>query len=239
MLSAVENYKMDSDCVDECATKPEYTEIIFVRHGETTCNASGIFQGQSESELNELGWRQANAVAERLAKEPNISALYSSDLKRALDTATTIGQKCGLQVKSNSAWRERHLGKLQGLSRKEAALLEPLAYQAFVSHDKDRVIPGEGESINQLYLRSKSALEEITNNHRGERVIVVTHGGVLRALCKFVGERSSPGKVLNTSINVIRRYENGDWAAPCWGDTTHLNGVGFLSSGFGGDSQSG
>lgn len=225
--------------MDECATKPEYTEIIFVRHGETTCNASGIFQGQSESELNELGWRQANAVAERLAKEPNISALYSSDLKRALDTATTIGQKCGLQVKSNTAWRERHLGKLQGLSQKEAALLEPLAYQAFVSHDKDRVIPGEGESINQLYLRSKSALEEITNNHRGERVIVVTHGGVLRALCKFVGERSSPGKVLNTSINVIRRYENGDWAAPCWGDTTHLNEVGFLSSGFGGDSQSG
>jgi len=232
---------MDFDCADESATKSEssgITEIIIVRHGETICNASGIFQGQSEAELNELGWRQANAVAERLAKESKISALYSSDLKRALDTATTIGQKCGLQVISNPAWRERHLGKLQGLNRREAALLEPLAFQAFASRNKDQVIPGEGESINQLYLRSKSALEEITNNHRGERVIVVTHGGVIRALWKIVGERSPPGMVLNTSINVIRRHENGSWDVPCWGDITHLNGVGFLSSGCGGDSQS-
>lgn len=233
---------MDCDGADKSAKMPEHSgfaEIILVRHGETICNASGIFQGQSEADLNELGWKQANAVAERLAKEPKFSALYSSDLKRALDTATTIGQKCGLQVILNPAWRERHLGKLQGLSRREAPLLEPSAFQAFVSHNKDQVIPDEGESINQLYLRSKFALEEITNNHKGERVIVVTHGGVLRSLWKFVGERSPPGKVLNTSINVIRRYENGSWDVPCWGDTTHLNGVGFLSSGFGGDSQSG
>uniref|UniRef100_A0A0D6R355 Histidine phosphatase family protein n=1 Tax=Araucaria cunninghamii TaxID=56994 RepID=A0A0D6R355_ARACU len=234
---------MDSNYPDENALKVErsgITEVILVRHGETSWNSDGILQGQLESELNELGWRQAEAVAERLAKESSISALYSSDLKRALDTATIISQKCGLQVIPNSAWRERHLGKLQGLSRREAPFLDPVAFQAFTSHKKwNNPIPGGGESCDQFYDRSTSALEEIANKHRGERVLVVTHGGVFRMLWEFVGGKSSPGKILNTAVSVIRKDENGSWSVHSWGDTSHLNGVGILKSGFGGDSESG
>ncbi|KAH9317824.1 hypothetical protein KI387_019593, partial [Taxus chinensis] len=234
--------RMDCNCPDENALMSEQsviTDVILVRHGETTWNYGGIYQGQSESDLNDLGWRQAKAVAERLAKDSKISALYSSDLKRAFDTATTIGEKCGLQVIQNSAWRERHLGKLQGLSRSEAHLLEPAAFQAIASHRDNQPIPGGGESLNQLYDRTTSALEEIANNHKGERVVVVTHGGVLRTLWTYAGGESTPGRVLNASINVFRKHENGNWFVHSWGDTTHLNGVGVLRSGFGGDRVSG
>ncbi|XP_057827779.1 phosphoglycerate mutase-like protein 4 [Cryptomeria japonica] len=233
---------MDCNCPDENASMMEEsqtTEVILVRHGETTWNFGGILQGQLESELDELGWRQAKAVAERLAKEPKISALHSSDLKRALDTATTIAEKCSLQVIKNSAWRERHLGKLQGLSRREAPVLEPTAFQAFTSHEEDQTIPGGGESLNEFYDRTTSALEEIGKNHRGERVVVVTHGGVIRMLLNFAAGKSTPGIISNASINVIRKHENGAWFVHSWGDKTHLNGVGVLNSGFGGDRESG
>lgn len=234
---------MECDRPDANASNLEcfgMTEVILVRHGETTSNFDGIYQGQSDSELNELGWTQAKAVAARLARESKISALYSSDLKRAFDTATIIGQKCGLQVVTNPAWRERHLGKLQGLSWREAPSVEPVAYRAFTSHKKsDQAIPGGGESWNQFYDRTTPALEEIANKHRGHRVVVVTHGGVLRTLWDFAGGKSSPGRVLNTSVNVLRKRENGEWFVNSWGDTSHLNEVDVLSSGFGGDKESG
>eukprot|EP01018_Ginkgo_biloba_P036270 Gb_37340 [translate_table: standard] len=233
---------MDHSCANESTSKAvctSVTEIIFVRHGETTWNASGILQGQSESELTDLGKKQAIAVADRLAKETGITAVYSSDLIRAVDTAKIIAQKCGLQVQLSPAWRERHLGKLQGLSRHEASSKEPEAYRAFASPKKDQLIPGGGESLNQLYVRSRSALDEIANNHKGQKVVVVTHGGVLRALWKFAGGKSSPGKVLNASINVFQRSENDSWVVHTWCDTTHLDGVGVLTSGFGGDRESG
>ncbi|KAF6172415.1 hypothetical protein GIB67_025920 [Kingdonia uniflora] len=82
-----------------------YAEIIVVRHGETAWNADGKiqvlsaafdFKGHLDVELNEAGRQQATAVAHRLSKEPKISAIYSSDLKRALETAQIIADSCGI-----------------------------------------------------------------------------------------------------------------------------------------------
>ncbi|KAA3461292.1 phosphoglycerate mutase-like protein 4 isoform X1 [Gossypium australe] len=72
-----------------------YTEIIVVRHGETAWNATGRIQGHMDVELNEVGRQQAASLAERLSRVPEISAIYSSDLKRALETAETIVATCG------------------------------------------------------------------------------------------------------------------------------------------------
>eukprot|EP00252_Welwitschia_mirabilis_P004511 TRINITY_DN14847_c0_g1_i1.p1 TRINITY_DN14847_c0_g1~~TRINITY_DN14847_c0_g1_i1.p1 ORF type:complete len:232 (+),score=65.87 TRINITY_DN14847_c0_g1_i1:149-844(+) len=215
------------------------TEIFFVRHGETTHNLAGILQGQLEAKLNELGWKQAYAVAERLAKESKISALYSSDLKRAFDTASVIAEKCNLKVIAHPAWRERHLGKLQGLKRKEAPLLEPEAFCAFVCDEGDKEIPGGGESYNQLFSRVVTALEDIAEKHRGAKVVVVTHGGTLSAIWQFVQGKRSTGKASNTSINVIHSYKDGKWVVHNWGDTSHLKDVGFTTSAIGGDRESG
>ncbi|ESR39084.1 hypothetical protein CICLE_v10026175mg [Citrus x clementina] len=218
---------------------PDYCEIIVVRHGETPWNVQG--KVQLDVELNEVGREQAVSVAERLAKEFKISVIYSSDLKRALETAQTIANRCGgLKVIEDPELRERHLGDLQGLVFREAAKVCPIAYQAFLSGKTDQDIPGGGESLDQLYRRCTSALQRIARKHIGERIVVVTHGGVIRTLYQRACPNKKPeGKVLNTSINIFRLTEKNKWVLKTWGDVSHLNQTGFLKSGFGGDSTSG
>ncbi|MCO5607220.1 hypothetical protein L7F22_061413 [Adiantum nelumboides] len=120
--------------------------------------------------------------------------------------------------------RERHLGKLQGLSRKDARLLEPEAYKVFMAQRGDEPIPGGGESLNELRKRSILSLEKISEKHLGERVVVVTHGGVLHALHHHVTGKPPPGKVLNTSINVFEISNQKVWTLQSWGDVLHLTG---------------
>ncbi|KAM7263445.1 hypothetical protein ACFE04_001128 [Oxalis oulophora] len=220
---------------------PNIAEIIVVRHGETEWNADGRLQGHLDVMLNDVGRQQAVLVAERLSREPRISAVYSSDLKRASETAETIATRCGVQeVVRDPDLRERHLGELQGLVYKEASVSNPKACQAVSSHRTDKEIPGGGESIDQLFHRCSSAMERISQKHKGERVVVVTHGGVVRSLYdRACPNGRSKGKVLNTSINIFHLSDPNKWVLKSWGDVGHLDGVGYLQSGFGGDRTSG
>ncbi|XP_022740502.1 phosphoglycerate mutase-like protein 4 isoform X2 [Durio zibethinus] len=217
-----------------------YAEIVVVRHGETEWNADARIQGHLDVDLNEAGKQQAASLADRLSKEPKISAVYSSDLKRALVTAETIAARCGgLQVITDADLRERNLGDLQGLILHEAAKLSPKAYKAFLSHRTDQDIPGGGESLDQLYHRCTSSLQRIGRKHKGERVVVVSHGGVIRSLYKRACPDGKPGgKVLNTSVNIFHLSDE-DWTIKTWGDVSHLEQTGYLKSGFGGDKTSG
>ncbi|KAF5451344.1 hypothetical protein F2P56_026457 [Juglans regia] len=227
--------------VDSSVLNPIYAEIVVVRHGETEWNADGRIQGHLDVELNDSGRQQASAVADRLSREGKISVVYSSDLKRALETAQIIATCCGgLEVIKEPDLRERHLGDLQGLVLREAAKLSPEAYRAFLNHKTDQEIPGGGESLDQLYERCTSSLERIGRKHKGERVVVVTHGGVVRSLYKRACPNGrSRGKVLNTSVNILHLSDGDEWTIKSWGDVSHLNQTGFLESGFGGDKTSG
>ncbi|KAL8199351.1 hypothetical protein R6Q57_012919 [Mikania cordata] len=219
-----------------------YTEIVVVRHGETEWNAEKRIQGHLDINLNDVGRQQAIAVAERLSGESKISAIYSSDLKRALETAETIASKCGgLQVIQDPNLRERNLGDLQGIVYDDAPKMKTKAYVALQSNGRDVEIPGGGESLNQLYKRCTDSLQAIGNKHRGERVVVVTHGGVIRALHHRAssGKGHRAGKVLNVSVNVLHLSDPDNWVIKSWGDVSHLNGAGYLDSGFGGDQTSG
>ncbi|KAL0350630.1 UNVERIFIED_CONTAM: Phosphoglycerate mutase-like protein 4 [Sesamum radiatum] len=217
-----------------------YAEIIVIRHGETEWNADRRIQGHLDVNLNDVGRQQAAAVADRLSREPKVSAVYSSDLKRAFDTAEIIAKSCGvLEVTKDPDLRERHLGDLQGVIFHEAAKVNPEAHKAFVSNQKDQEIPGGGESFNQLYERCTLALQRIANKHRGERVVVVSHGGTIRALHKKASPHRGPtARVLNTCVNVFH-VSDKEWSIKSWGDVSHLDQTGFLESGFGGDKHSG
>ncbi|KAE8655139.1 Phosphoglycerate mutase-like protein 4 [Hibiscus syriacus] len=249
----------NSSCMDG-----SYAEIVVVRHGETEWNADRRIQGHLDVELNEAGKQQAVLVADRLSKEPKISAVYSSDLKRALVTAETIAARCGGLERLARAWkslalyvgllsfllvanqvitdpdlRERNLGDLQGLVFREAAKLSPKAHKAFLSHRTDQDIPGGGESLDQLFQRCTSSLQRIGKKHKGERVVVVSHGGVIRSLYqRACPNGKSGGKVLNTSVNIFHLSDE-EWAIKSWGDVSHLHQTGYLKSGFGGDKTSG
>ncbi|KAJ0457664.1 putative phosphoserine phosphatase [Helianthus annuus] len=228
---------VEHDSVDR-----SFTEIIVIRHGETEWNAEKRIQGHLDIDLNDVGRQQALAVAERLSRESKISAVYSSDLKRALETAETIASRCGgLQVIQDPNLRERHLGDLQGLVYSDAPKMKTKAYEALQSHGNDVEIPGGGESLNQLYKRCTNSLQAIGSKHRGERVVVVTHGGVIRALHEraSLGTGRRAGRILNVSVNVLHLSDPDKWVIKSWGDVSHLNGAGYLDSGFGGDRTSG
>ncbi|XP_050372657.1 phosphoglycerate mutase-like protein 4 [Argentina anserina] len=219
----------------------EYAEIMVIRHGETAWNADGRIQGHLDVELNDAGRQQAAVVADRLSKEDAISHVYSSDLKRAYETAQIIAARCGgLNVVTDPDLRERHLGDLQGLVFRDAAKLSSKAFQAFNSHRTCQDIPGGGESLDQLYDRCTAALERIGGKHKGERVVVVTHGGVIRSLYqRACPNGKSIGKVTNTSINTFHLYDEDKWIIKSWGDVSHLKETDYLESGFGGDGTSG
>ncbi|KAL2552864.1 Phosphoglycerate mutase-like protein 4 [Forsythia ovata] len=207
--------------------KSDYTEIIVIRHSETDWNADGRIQGQLDVDLNDVGMQQGAALAARLSKETKISAVYSSDLKRAFVTAEIIAQCCGMLVPvKDPDLRERHMGDLHGIVFNEADKIKPEAHKAFVSLKRDQEIPGGGGSRNQIYDRCTSALHRIAKKHRGERVVVVTHGATIEQIHRRGSSNGmSSGKVLNTSVNVFHLSEEDKWSIISWGDVSHLDGV--------------
>ncbi|XP_021714263.1 phosphoglycerate mutase-like protein 4 [Chenopodium quinoa] len=215
------------------------TEIIVVRHGETEWNALGKMQGQTDTDLNEVGRRQAVMVAERLSRDPNISAIYSSDLKRALKTAETIASRCGLEVVEDKDLRERHIGDLQGLTIIESPKINPVAFEALRSPRNDQEIPGGGESRDQLIRRCTSSMQRIAEKHRGARVVVVTHGAVIDKLYKRAIPGGTAGRLWNTSINIFQLSEGDKWSIKLWNDKSHLRETEYLESASGGGDASG
>ncbi|XP_039835553.1 uncharacterized protein LOC120696648 isoform X3 [Panicum virgatum] len=153
----------------------EFTEVVVVRHGETSWNASRIVQGQMDPDLNEIGREQAVVVAHRLSREAKPAAIYSSDLKRAAETAEIIAKVCDVSnLVLNEALRERHMGYLQGLKWDDAVNKNPDVFRGFdifkITEGSDpdsrnQEIPGGGESLNQLTERCVSYLNKIAQEH--------------------------------------------------------------------------
>lgn len=199
------------------------THLIVVRHGESAWNVEGRYQGQLDSALTDNGLRQSRELAARLARE-KLSALHSSDLGRAMQTAEIIAKYTSLAIVTCSGLRERHLGIFQGLLKREIQQRFPDEYRSFKGTDPDYVIR-EGESAAQAATRIISALESIAQQHAGQRIVVVTHGGVASALVRHtLGiPLGAPRRFErpNASYNAFW-YEDGKWFLETWGDVSHL-----------------
>lgn len=203
------------------------TQLVAIRHGQTQWNIAGIRQGHLDSPLTETGVAQANALAKRLAHE-SFSALYSSDLGRAVGTATTIATMTGHEVVTDARLRERHLGIFQGLSGEEIKEKYPEEYRSHRSMGPDYVIPG-GESVRQQVQRNVECLTAIAKNHTGETIVAVTHGGVLSGFFRHTLSipLGAPRRFefVNAGLNVFI-YDSGDWFLQTWGDISHLGAAG-------------
>jgi probable phosphoglycerate mutase len=160
------------------------TRIILMRHGETDWNTAGRLQGQSDTPLNALGRVQAQRAAQRLAREP-VTAVYASDLARAFETASIIGQALGLGVRTSQRLRERRYGAWEGLTALEIQARYPEGFAAWRARSMDFAPPG-GETRTQLLSRALSELHTIASRHPGEVVVVVTHGGLCYVLLAHV-----------------------------------------------------
>ena len=199
------------------------TQIIIVRHGQTEWNIKGIPQGYLDSPLTPRGLAQAKALGQRLARE-NFTALYSSDLGRAVQTAVEISNVTGHGIITDARLRERHLGIFQGLNGEEIVAKYPEERRLMRSQGPGYVIPG-GESMVQQVERNIACLNELAARHEGEQIVVVTHGGVVSAFFRHTLEISLEAprrfEFVNAGINVFVRDE-GNWMLLTWGDVSHL-----------------
>jgi len=153
------------------------TKLYLVRHGQSAGNAEGRFGGHSATPLSKLGLRQAEATAKLLANE-GVNAIYTSDLHRAVQTAEPLAELTGLNIQPTSAFRERNVGVLEGLTFDESKETFPKDYYALVNRSVHHVITN-GESYRHLLRRSTNELWDILRKHVGERVAIFSHTGAI------------------------------------------------------------
>lgn len=167
------------------------THVLLIRHGQSRGNAEGRFGGHTDTPLSARGRRQSEATAKALASE-KFSAIYSSDLKRAVETATPLARLTGAPLETSDAFRERSVGVMEGLTFEEAAAQYPEQYAALLHRDFEHVLLG-GESYRQTLDRASKKLDEVIEKHKGGRIAVFTHTGAICILIlHLMGALDSP-----------------------------------------------
>ena len=193
----------------------ELQEMLLVRHGESTANAKGIWQGQMEFPLSERGRAQASLAGHGLSSEP-FEGLYSSPLSRAFETAEIIRDRSGFagQVVPVDGLSERNGGILEGHTWAEQEHRNPeLAKKFLAIPEEERWALVGAETDEEVIARFEEALSSIRAHHPGPtRIVVVSHGGVMRAfLRKLFGPEVLPGaqRAANASITRLQWGETG------------------------------
>jgi 2,3-bisphosphoglycerate-dependent phosphoglycerate mutase len=156
--------------------------LFLIRHGESSWNTLGLAQGHNDrARLTRRGRRQAAAAAERFRAHP-VRALYSSDLRRALETAAAFSEVLGLPVLADARLRERGLGVLEGTP---STAISPAALGLADGRvaDPDARPPG-GESVRDLFRRAAAFCDDLAA--AAGDVVVVAHGGTLRVLGAYL-----------------------------------------------------
>ena len=193
----------------------ELQEMLLVRHGESTANAKGIWQGQMEFPLSERGRAQASLAGGGLSSEP-FEGLYSSPLSRAFETAEIIRDRARFagQVVPVDGLSERNGGILEGHTWAEQEHRNPeLAKKFLAIPEEERWALVGAETDEEVIARFEEALSSIRALHPGgSRIVVVSHGGVMRAfLRKLFGPEVLPGaqRAANASITRLQWGETG------------------------------
>jgi broad specificity phosphatase PhoE len=206
------------------------TQVLLIRHGQSEGNAAGRFGGHTATPLSARGLKQAEATAKTLSSE-SVTAIYSSDLPRAIETANPLSILTGLPIQTSEAFRERSVGVMEGLAFEEAADQHPEQYAALLRRDFDHVLVG-GESYRQLLDRAWGKLDEVISQNQNGRIAVYSHTGTICILAlHLMGALDAPElkPVWISSSNCgITRFElrdDGFVRVLSVNDTRHLIGL--------------
>lgn len=181
------------------------TRVLLIRHGETDWNTTGRWQGRAPVPLNETGLEQSDRLARYLAAQgPRLDALYSSDLKRAVQTAEAVAASLGLDVRPEPRLREIDLGDWQGLTREEAERWDGERYTVYASDRRQHPIPN-GESWEQVQTRARAVFDNLTAHHAGQTIGLVSHGGTIGRLIESLFAGIERPSLSNTSITILER----------------------------------
>ncbi len=209
------------------------TRILAIRHGETLWNVDTRIQGHLNIDLNETGRWQAERVGHALAEEP-IHAIYSSDLRRAFETAQAIAMAPArlaarsptpLQVTPHVQLRERHFGHLQGKTWAQIETDWPEECKLWRGRDPHWA-PEGGESLTALSERIRECVNALASQHLGEQIVLVAHGGVMDALYRLATNQSVEAPrtwhLGNAAINRLLWTPQG-LSLVGWGDVSHFD----------------
>lgn len=191
-------------------------QLGWIRHGRTDWNAAGKIQGQTDIPLNEEGKAQARRLAERLLQEgADWTAVVSSDLQRAQQTAAILAEKLGIRLLApDERLRERNYGLIEGTTEEER--LERWG------PDWRQMELGQ-ESNEAMKARGLAYVEELLAAvGREDKVLVVTHGGFLTQLLHALCSGLDNSYIGNLSYSVMSLQENGGWQSVLHNCTAHL-----------------
>jgi probable phosphoglycerate mutase len=204
------------------------TELLLIRHGETDWNRALRFQGHIDVPLNDMGQTQAQRLSQHLQTGDWAQALHlhSSDLTRAMQTAQAL-VRAHRAVQPQASLREQGFGIFEGKSVAELQQDMPELWQQWRRFEADFELPG-GESTRRFHARIMRALSDLAQTHRRERLVIVTHGGVLDMLWRTVHGLSLDGYrqcvIPNAGINHVA-WEGGRWRIIDWARVDHLQGL--------------
>jgi len=204
------------------------TDIILIRHGETDWNRVRRLQGHWDIALNELGHRQASALALALSSEKP-TAIYASDLQRARDTAQAVADRHQITVSIDARLRERCYGAFEGLLYDDIDGHFPQAFAQWQARELHARFPAgerQAETLHEFSARAVAVVTELAQRHDSEKIIIVSHGGVLDCVYRaaygmdLLVERQFDMK--NAAIN--RLHWNGTQMTVLqWADVAHLD----------------
>lgn len=197
------------------STLPPALELVLVRHGQSEADLLKVIECNADFALTNTGLIQARRLAAGFAdRDWNFSALYSSPLQRAQQTAALLSDALVLSVKTEPRLAEKNVGVIAGLSREEADTRYPDPPGGRLPHQA--MGGGTGESLLSFKFRVHEALWELRERHGGERICVVAHGGVIDEALRLM--LSSPVQV---------RFASGDaaWHHLRWGESVSVLGL--------------
>ncbi len=198
-------------------------QLYLVRHGQTDWNLQHRFQGQADVPLNKTGEDQVQKIAQRLSKI-KIDAIYSSDLRRTVQTADRIASYHEVNCVTDLRWRELSFGAWEGLTYDEIKAKEPELLEKWQTDPLNAAAPS-GETLQQLAMRVDSALEDLRADHEDQTVLLTVHGGTIQALlCLALGIELNhywQFSVSSASLSEITFYTRGA-IINLFNDTSHL-----------------
>lgn len=202
------------------------TRFIIVRHGQSEANKAEVFVGHKDAELSELGFRQAELVADELVRErTKIDKIYASDLNRAFHTVSPYAERVGKAVIKDRFLREIYAGRWEGHHFDELPVLYPQSYGIW-KNDLGACVCDGGESVAELYKRINAEIDRIAAANDGKTILIGTHATPIRCIIARakgvgVGGMQELGWVGNASINEFE-WENGEITAVRLNYTNHL-----------------
>ncbi len=203
-------------------------KLYLIRHGETEWNKVKRWQGWTDIELSEKGFEQARLLGERF-KNFDIDEIYASPLKRAYETARPFAEAKGMEIKTEECFKEINFGEWEGHTTTELSEKYGTDFDEFLKDPENMPLAGEGSFAN-VEKRIAEGLEKILEGKNGKSIAIVSHGGIIRIMIKYLlkidGSWFNQTWIDNTSISLVEIHKKAN-VLRILNDSTHLNGGKF------------